>query len=272
MVALETPALTLELYAGAYRDRRTTLLRDGYWAGAQIFYPASATLDWGETARVSVPVGAFNSRSGQTFDGPMEAWVQRPVAGTRGQVLVGKFWVPMGLSEWQYETRPGVQWSTPESKLAVTLNARTRTPNLYGRVATKLTGLGEVGVSLAAGRGLSYSTGHNRGGALDATLAHGGWQLTSELTELHHPDRTRFRFAEAVVKRELGAWTPSLGLYRWRDGGTEQGSFAATVYSATYRVSAALSVEAASARTASGRNGWLTLHWTGKWPPTAAKE
>ena len=133
---------------------------DGMWAGAGPHSPSVGYLSWsgtrGESAKVSLGIGRLYGRVGTTFHDPVEAWV-RGKSG-KAEATAGKFWVPFGRQEWEYESKPGVLLSLAsgpvELQSAVTHNTTLGTLNSYSRLELARGENYSVALSFGAGRGL----------------------------------------------------------------------------------------------------------------------
>ena len=240
---------------------------DGMWAGNGAQYPSTAYARWdngsGSAARVSLGFGGMYTNAENSLYQPVEAWWQVPAGSA--SLTIGKFYVPFGVQEWQYETKPGVMfgWAPGPYEVAASANynENTRRPNAYLRVGRSFGEAVSIGASLAAGRGLSYDSLHSRAWGVDATLAHAGWRLTSEYMDCRH-DAGNFRFGFAKLAYEdLGAWTPFVAAYSWKDRAEEFPNFRSAVAGLGYQVSPALSLEGAYAATSDKGAWWAQAHW-----------
>ena len=261
----------IDSYVGVSNLEGSRRFSDGFWAGSAAAYPSLAYLRWdngkGYAAKVSAGFGRMYTGPDSALDQPIEAWWQAPAGRGGGRVTVGKFWVPFGIQEWQYETKPGVmlQWGAGGGDIAVSANYNrvTRTANAYLRVGKSFGEQATVGVSLATGKGLSYDTDHDRAWALDGTFSWQGWSLGAEYDVLYAPGAKRFRFAYGKLSYErLGPWKPFVARYQWDDGAEQMGRFRSTVYGLNFRATPQLSVEGAYAPTSDKNVSWLQLHWT----------
>jgi hypothetical protein len=117
----------------------------------------------------------------QVFINLLKAWYQKPVG--KFNITAGKFYVPFELQEWQYETKWGVMLQNSQGPYdfsgSLNYNFNVDEPNAYFRVARRFGTTATVGLSLGAGRGLSFDSTHNKALGLDATLNYRGFQLIS---------------------------------------------------------------------------------------------
>ncbi len=148
---------------------------------------------------------------------------------------------------------------------AVTLNRQRNTPNGYLRYARSV-GLATVGVSLGAGRGFSFDTNHDQGGALDLTVRKGRFTLESSvLLALQRGVDSRFRFAFARLNYQANARTEFyLSRHSWSDRLDEQGNGHFSTAGAVFHLNKNFSLESAIARSGElDRNiRWIQLNYT----------
>lgn len=244
---------------------------DGIWIGSNAAFPSSTYLRWedgkGSAARLAFGVGSDYTGSSSTLHQPMEAWWQQPVGG-KSSLTVGKYWVPFALQEWEYETKPGamVQWADRGNTMAVSVNLNefTHVGNTYLRFGRSVAKSLNVGISLGVGKGLTYSTEHDRGWAVDGTWNARGWQMTAEYEEFLAPGAKRFSFAFGkLAYNNLGAWKPYVGLYQWRDGLEALGQYRSAVVGLGYQLTPNLILEggyAPQANEIKHQVSWLQVH------------
>lgn len=274
----------VDAYLGASDLPGSRRFSDGFWAGSAAAFPSVTYLRWddektGRAARLSVGVGRMyaNGSSGGALDQPVEAWVRAP-AGRNLSVTAGKFYVPFALSEWEYESKPGVllAWSPgsgPWSAAAsLNHNRRTGRANGYARLGWAPRPELAFGLSLGAGRGLSYDSGHDFAWAADATLAKNGWSLAGEYIALRGGGNNgsasrvgpmRFGFARLGYEGLPGGWKPTLGYYSWRDRSDNFGAFRSAVIGLARPIVPGVTIEAARAFTAGGEAknvSWVQVH------------
>ena len=267
-----TPTLPLkfgvDLYAGASSLKSQGRFRDGFWAGSGPAFPSVAYLNWdngkGSAAKLSIGAGKMYTASDSALDQPVEAWYQMPAGNL--SLTVGKFWVPFAAQEWQYETKPGVmvQWAKGASSLSASANynRQTQGTNAYLRFGRSFGEDASVGVSLGAGKGLSYDSIHNRAVGLDGTYAWNGLRFNGEYVLLQRKSSERFHFGYAKLSYEnLGKWTPFVARYTWKDKSDAFGEFDSTTFGLNYQLTSYLSVESAYAATSDKGVQWVQLHW-----------
>lgn len=245
---------------------------DGIWVGSSFTTPSVASVTWengkGAAARLALGLGDLYTGSGAVVQQPVEAWGQMPVGGA--SLTVGKYYVPFALQEWEWETKPGamLQWARGANTLAVSenYNHNTRSGNAYLRLGRTVSRSASLGLSLAAGKGVSFDTSHNRGWGLDGTFTHGPWQLAGEYDEFRNGASQLFHFAYGKLSlTNLGPWKPFVGLYEWNDAAQELGHYRSSVFGLGYQISPNFTVEGGYAPTAkdTGRPAtWLQLHST----------
>ncbi len=258
----------LDLYCGISSRPGLRRFADQLWAGNQIYTPSVGYLRWEDgqktSARISVGVGDAARGSNALYKQPVEAWVKQQV-GT-GNVTVGRFFTPFGQQEWQYETREGVQWESNAFLLAVQNNTITRRTNAYFRAPLLAKEDTQLGVSLATGKGFSFSSSFDQGVGVDATLTRGAFKLRSEIDRFSGPQKARFEFAFGSVsyQRLPSGIEPFVSYYHWRDTSAAQdlGSYHTLIGGVTAPIGPNLSLEAATAREGSRQNTWLQLHFT----------
>src|SRR5438874_4414760 len=170
----------IDAYAGVSGLEGFRRSSDGFWAGSGTEYPSSAYVHYqgerGQEAKLSLGIGRMYQGSDTTLRQPLEAWWQAPAGQAR--IMVGKFWVPFGVQEWEYETKPGLMlsWDHRGTQLALSGNytRETGAGTMYARLGRKFSDSAGIGVSLARGRGLSYGSRHDRGWDVAGSAAMGG--------------------------------------------------------------------------------------------------
>lgn len=247
-----------------------TRFRDGFWAGSGIAFPSNAALQWqgqrGQKFRLALGLGDLHNGQAALLHQPLEAYFQMPVRSST--LTVGKFFVPFGVQEWEYESKTGVmlQKSTPrwDHALAATYNSSTKRSNYYMRHAFKSGESTSVGVSLAKGEGWTYNSSHRSGWGGDVSHSFGKWQGLAEFLKCHG-DSGDMDFAFVKLTYTGGKrLTPYVGFYRWSDEAEELGDFRSAVVGATYQLTRLLSVEGGYADTMSADTSdkgrwWLQL-------------
>src|SRR5262249_48840610 len=144
-----------------------------------------------------------------TFSGPL---------GKKGRFTLGKFWVPLALQEWEYESKPGamLEWNQGDYSLAVaaTQNQTTNNGNYYSRLAKNWGERATLGLSLAGGRGVTFASDHDRGIGLDGRYTWRDWEATTELLRFKKGSTGRFDFVWGkVAYHGLKKWTPFASRY-----------------------------------------------------------
>lgn len=260
----------LDFYGGLSNLEGQRRFRDGFWAaGAGLAYPSNIYLRWtfrrGAQAKVAIGTGKLYTSSQSTVDQPLEAWYQKSFG--KLTATVGKYYVPFALQEWEYETKPGLMLQTERGPYGLALSANyndnTRAGNAYLRASRSFGENATVGVSLGAGRGLSYDSVHDRGLAFDATVTRRGWQLLSEYMILKRRSSQRFRFGFARLSYEnLGRLKPFIARYSWNDASGAFGVFRSTSAGLGYQLTPNLIIEGGYADTSDKDIVWGQLHWT----------
>ena len=245
--------------------------RDGQWsAGLGPAYPSNVYARWRgkqeDEAKVAVSIGKLYNGS-SAFEQPVEAWYKRPLAG--GSLTAGKFYVPFALAEWEYETKWGAQWDKDwngtNTSTALTYNRVTHRANAYGRVGRDVAPGVNVGVSLAAGTGLTYDTAHDKALGLDISAERGPWRLTGEYMGARGDAATRFRFAWLQTRYE--GWKkvhPFFARHDYKDNTGALGALRSYNTGATFNLRDGLDLDAGYALTSGPNVWWIQLHWTGE--------
>ncbi len=240
---------------------------DGVWAGSGPAFPSEAYVRWGDgegqAAKVAVGLGGMYTGSGTSYHQPVEAWWRIPAG--KVSVTLGKVWVPFGLQEWQYETKPGMmlQWANGPYTVAASANynENTRRPNAYLHASRAFGSAVTLGASLGAGRGLTYDSVHGSAWGVDATAVALGWRLSGEYLDCRH-DSGSFRFGFGKLQCErLGAWKPFVAGYSWSDRAGDFPTFRSAIGGVDFQVNPNLSLEAAYAATHSQGAWWAQAHW-----------
>lgn len=258
----------LDLYNGISNLPGQHRFRDGFWAGSAATFPSVGYVQWdnaqGASARISVGAGKLYNGSNTAIRQPVEAYYQRPIG--RLTATVGKYWIPFAQMEWEYETKPGLmlQWEGKASNLVASLNynQNINTSNAYLRYGRKLGKNTDIGVSLGAGKGLSYDSAHNRALGLDFVHGWRGLRFSGEYFVMQNRSSDRFTFGCAKVSYEkLGRWTPFVHYNAWKDKSEELGRFRSTTFGMDYQLTPLLTIEGAFAATSGKGVSWLELHW-----------
>jgi hypothetical protein len=269
----ETPpapslAAGVDVYAGTSNQEGFRRYRDGFWAaGSGLAYPSNIYLRWksrgGADAKVALGLGKMYLGADRDFDQPVEAWYQKPA----GQLhwTVGKYYVPFAIQEWQYETKWGVMVQTERGayNLAASANYNpdTNSPNAYFRVGRDFGENINVGISLAAGKGLSYGSIHDRAAGLDVSAAWRGWRTNIEYLALRRTSAERFRFGYIRLAYEkLGKFKPYIARYSWNDTTDAFGQLDSTSIGLNYQLTPYLALEGGRAFTSDKDVWWLQAH------------
>jgi hypothetical protein len=262
-----------DLYLGRTNLDGVRHLRDGFWAaGTSLAYPSvlqlRLTTRRGAEAKLALGVGHMYTDDASTLDQPHEAWYRTPVSGVN--LTAGKYYVPFALQEWQYETKWGVMGETQckEYTLAASLNynQNLNTTNAYARLGRNFGEKVNAGLSLGAGRGLSYDTDFNRALGLDATASWNGWNLYSEYVRMRQSGGGSFRFGWLKLEYDkLGKFKPFLAHWRWNDTTDTFGSERSNGIGASYELTPSLAIQGGLADTREQNKKWIELHWTPEW-------
>lgn len=269
----EAPGLRVgtDFYAGFSNLDGFRRIRDGFWAaGSSLAYPSAVYLRWTspQGAQVKVAVGVGQLYNGSTaFKQPHEAWWKQPLRGKAGTLTLGKFYVPFALQEWEYETKWGAQWEREWGATglagALTYNRNTEKANGYARIGHQFGENLLVGVSLAAGRGISYDSVHDKAIGADFTARHGDWQALGEYVGARGSSAERFRFLWARLNYD--GWKklkPFVARYDYADTTGSLGTFRSYSVGSGYKVRENLTLEGGRAFTDTKNIWWLQLHWT----------
>jgi hypothetical protein len=259
----------LDYYAGFSNIGGKRQFNDGFWAGSATALPSTIYFNWenahGSTARLSMGAGdMYLLASGSTLKQPVEAWWSQEMGNIT--TTIGKFWVPFAVQEWLYETKPGVmlEWANDAMDLTASFNynENTRASNTYIRASRRFGEALNIGLSLAAGKGLSYNSVHDRAWGLDGSLGWQSWELTGEFMEaLHSTGNFRFAYAR-LASHHFARWQPFIALYGWEDDTGTFGRFRSTVYGVNYQLTPEIGFEGAYAPTSDKRVWWFQMHFT----------
>ncbi len=270
---VEAPGLRVgaDFYYGFSNLDGFRRFRDGFWpAGAGLGYPSSVYLRWsspkGAQARLALSVGQLYNGS-TAFEHPHEAWWKQPLRGKSGTLTLGKFYVPFALQEWEYETKWGAQWERQWGSTglasALTYNRNTEKANGYARLGHEFGENLSVGVSLAAGRGITYDSVHDKAVGLDFTATHGDWQLLGEYMGARGTSAERFRFL--WTRLNYNRWQkfkPFVARYDYHDTTGTMGTFRSYSAGAGYQLRENLTLEGGRAFTDPNNIWWIQLRWT----------
>lgn len=273
----ETPVTSLsvggDLYYGRSDLEGFKSLRDGFWAaGAGPSFPSVVQLRLNtradSEAKLAFGIGRLYTDSESTLDQPHEAWYRIPTRGLN--LTIGKYYVPFALQEWQYETKWGVMLEGESGATnwaaSTNYNHNTDRPNIYGRVGRNFGKKLNVGLSLGAGKGLSYDSIHDKALGLDATASRNGWNLYGEYMALRRRSDERFDFGWLKLEYDkLGKFKPFVAHWRWRDTTDTFGNFRSSGIGASYSILPQLAIEGGLARTSEQNVKWIQLHWTPDW-------
>jgi hypothetical protein len=146
-------------------------------------------------------------------------------------------------------------------------NFNVEEPNAYFRVARRFGTKATVGLSLGAGRGLSYDSVHNKALGLDATLNYNGFQLISSYMGLRSgssADDFNFGFAKLSYTR-LGRFIPFVSRHRWDDDSGDLDSFRSTTAGLSYQLTPRVTLDTGYSVIPNKRVVWGQLHWIQEW-------
>lgn len=260
-----------DLYYGGSNLPGFRHFRDGFWvAGSSLAYPSHVYLrsnrPSGAQAKLAISLGElYNGSTG--FDQPVEAWWKQPLKGSKGSVTLGKFYVPFALQEWEYETKWGAlyegEWNATTLAGAVVYNRNVDHANGYARIGRNFGERLNVGVSLAAGDGLTYDTVHDKAIGVDLTGSSGDWELLAEYMAARGTSAERFRFGWARLNyNKWERFKPFAARYDYKDTTGALGTFRSYVAGAGYSLRPDLHLEGGYA-VATGKNIWFAqIHWT----------
>lgn len=276
----ETPEQTapfkvgVDLYYGLSNVDGYRRYSDHMWAGYGPFVPSTAYVAYenprGYSAKLSIGTGDLFNTGNDEFYQPAEAWLRAPLGKNAG-LTVGKFWVPLALQEWEYESKPGamLDWSKGDYtlSLAATRNQTTRTGNFYSRVAKNWGERASLGLSLAGGRGVTFASDHDRGIGLDGHYVRGDWEASVELLRFKRGSTGRFDFIWGkLAYHGWNKWTPFVARYNWSDQLGQQGNFHSSVLGLQRQINEQLAIETAYARPNGDNKYWLEVHYAWEKP------
>ena len=259
----------LDFYAGRSNVEDARRFSHGFWAGSAPVYPGTFYLRWtmrkGAEAKLAIGTGDLYRSKNSALHQPHEAWYQTPRGSAK--IMVGKFYVPFAVQEWEYETKWGAmaQKSIGATDLTASLNLdqATHRPNLYARAGRSLNSKINVGVSAALGRGISYGSVHDKALGADLTAGWRGFELLGEYVTFRSRASDRFSFAFAKISYDgLGKLQPFVARYRWNDKSDTFGNFRSSVIGLNYQILPTLSLETAYADTGERNVSWIQIHWT----------
>lgn len=241
---------------------------DRFWiSGAFTAHPSTVYLrgfdGQGQEARLSLGVGRNYNGSASTLNQPVEAWYARPVG--KSKLKVGKFWVPFALEEWEAETKWGIQLSQQQGTIGLTgslnFDSNQNALNGYFRANRDFGKALNVGLSLAAGKGINSGAVQDKGIGLDAVYTQSGWQIATEnlIFTRNAGERFNFNFVQLSYLK-MGRLKPFAGKFYWRDQTGRFGSFHSTSVGALYQLTPELALRGGVAATPGRTARWLELH------------
>lgn len=234
--------------------------------------PSVAWLAWeaarGCGAKLSLGLGRLFNGASRVYDQPAEAWVRVPAGPAR--LSVGKLWMPFAAQEWLLETRAGAlaEWEGGAWSLALAAGQRPHSRGIcaYLRAGRRFGEAASVGISAAAGQGLSYGSSHDQGMGLDAEASLGRVRISGEHVALRPGGGSAFSFLSGRIAWDTGSpWTPFAAAYSWNDRAGELGRFRSTIYGITWQITPSIGLEAALAATSAGRAHWVQLSNAWEW-------
>lgn len=248
-----------ELYAGASDIPGYRSFFHGFWAGRETAYPSLVYMRAevnGWTAYGSLGLGRVEDvASARQL---VEGYLRAPLSANTG-LTAGRFWIPFGLQEWQYESKPGAMLdaSMGEAKVSIALvqNEALRRGNAYARAEWSPTDSATLGVSAGWGDGISYGTSHNQIAGADALIALGPIALSGEAVRLSGAPAFWFGFGQAEYTG-LGDVRPFVALYGWNDKSAEIGSGSVTVAGLRFQANEWLLIEGGRSFAAGQANWW----------------
>jgi len=258
--------LGMDYYNGFSSVPGHSRFSDGLWAGSNLAAPSVGYARFddgrGNAMRVSVGIGGMYTGGGTTLNQPVEAYWQRTIGAT--SVTIGKYWLPFGSQEWEYETKPGVmlQWSAGPHSLALSTNYNTTTHriNTYAHASRAFGRDASLGLSFGGGKGLTYDSLHDVMWGVDAMYGFHGFRFTGEyVAALRGSQGFGFTTGKVAYER-LGAWRPYVGVYSWNDQTGAFGRFRSQVYGMQYQITPSTAIDTAIAPTSSRRTYWLQVH------------
>ena len=259
----------IDAYLGISDQQGNRTFYDGYWIGYGPAYPSVVYGKWdpsdSETVKASISIGRLYRAQNRIIDQPVEAYYQKRFG--HSSVTVGKYYVPFGVQEWEYETKPGVMYQYDDGvdtvAASVNYNDDRRSTNTYLRVGRKFSNQLTFGLSAGTGKGVSFGTDHNQGFGADATVTVAAWQLISEYDEFRTPDGKHFRFAHGkLLYNAWGPWKPYFGLYSWSDEAKQEGDFRSTVVGVARQLTPWVNVDGGYSSTSVAHVAWVEAHIT----------
>ncbi len=240
---------------------------DGIWAGYGSVYPSLISFNWhadeAHGLRVSLGVGDLFTASGTPLKQPVEAFYQFPVAGG-GTITAGKFYVPFGVQEWEYESKYGAMFQSAHGATSFTgslnYNFRRNVPNIYLRIGRQFTPRTTVGVSTGGGRGVFSDSSHALAFGIDLAHEFGGVQFSSEYNFADGASGSFQYVSGKLTFTKTGRFTPYLGAYYWHDTTQELGNFSSLGGGLGYKMNRYLTVEGGYSRGNSRNVFWLQSH------------
>lgn len=240
---------------------------DGIWAGYGPFLPSNLSFNWrndsGRGFRFSVGIGDMFNSSQTIMEQPVELFYQTPTRAG-GTLTMGKFYVPFGSYEWEYESKWGMMHQgtigRADYSAAVTFNNNQRSANAYLRLGKTWRGRTSLGVSAGVGRGIMYNTSHNAAMGVDFGHDFGAVTLNSEYN-FANGQNGLFQFAYGKLTfTRLGNIKPYFGIYYWGDKAQEMGGFRSVVTGATIQLNRFLALEGSYARSDGRDVFWVQSH------------
>ncbi len=258
----------VDLYWGVSDVSGYKSFTDYFWAAHAIAVPSTVFLEWsdgkGSKAKIAHGIGKYYTANDSIFDNPSELWFSVPMGAATA--TIGKFWVPFGIQEWQYETKPGIMFDWQSGPVQYTAaavrNTLTDTENVYARVGYSVDKDVTVGLSGAVGKGLSFGTSHDRGWAFDAVVHKNDFALYAEYVDLKNPAGQQYQFSFGKLAYEgFGKLVPWIAYYDITDDAGEFGVFQSAVGALDYQLTEYLSLRAAYADTSEGNHVWGQVHF-----------
>lgn len=264
----------VDLYRGFSNIDGYRRYDDHMWAGYGPFVPsvvyAAYENERGYGVKLSLGTGDLFNTSVDEFYQPAEAHISGPL-GKNLKFTLGKFWVPLALQEWEYESKPGamLEWNRGAYGLTVaaTHNQTTKNGNYYSRFRKSWGEHATIGLSLASGRGITFTSDHDRGVGLDGHYIWRDWEATTELLRFKRGSTGTFDFIWGkLTYNGWNKWTPFVSRYTWNDQLGQQGNFRSTVLGVKRQLTKGLSVETSYARVTGQNKWWAELHYNWEWP------
>lgn len=99
-------------------------------------------------------------------------------------MTLGKFYVPFGVQEWEYESKYGAMFQIAHGATSFTgsvnYNFNRNSPNIYLRIGRQFTPRTSAGVSTGGGRGVFSDSSHALAFGIDLAHDFGGVQFSAE--------------------------------------------------------------------------------------------